>query len=142
MNWGAKIVTGMILFMVFIGVLVGFMIKEHGNDSLVEENYYEKGINYDQEYQSKRNTLIDDAKPLIKVTSNQILIQLKDSASYKLVLLRPSNSKVDFSIKGKTIGDSNLILVDKSKFEKGLWFFNLEWKSNNKNYQYKQNITL
>jgi hypothetical protein len=142
MNWGAKIVTGMILFMLFISVLVGFMIKEHGNDSLVEENYYEKGLKYDEEYQSKQNTITDDAKPGISITEKQILIQLKDNAQYKLVLLRPSDIKADQEFKGQTLSDSNLILIDKSRLGKGLWFLNLEWKSKGRNYVYKQNITL
>lgn len=142
MNWGKKLVLSLIVFILFISALVAYMIKVHGDDALVEENYYEKGLTYDQEYQNKQNMLDDDAKPLITLTENQIIVQLKDSAHYQLVLLRPSNKKADVKFEGHTVSSSNLILIERSKLVKGLWFFNLEWKSNNKTYQYKQNITL
>ncbi|RZM29342.1 MAG: hypothetical protein EOO88_05320 [Pedobacter sp.] len=48
MNWGTKIIIGMAVFMAFILVLGIFMIRSNP-DPLVDEDYYEKGLNYDQE---------------------------------------------------------------------------------------------
>lgn len=48
MNWGTKIVIGMASFMAFIIVLATLMIRSNP-DPLVDEDYYEKGLNYDQE---------------------------------------------------------------------------------------------
>ena len=77
MNWGTKIVLGMAVFMLFIIGMVVYMFKIHGNDALVEEDYYEKGLNYNQEYKAKENTLNDGAEPDIKITDSQIIIQLQ-----------------------------------------------------------------
>ena len=142
MNWGTKIVLGMVAFMLFIIAMVVYMFRVHGNDALVEEDYYEKGINYNQEYNAKQNTLNDGVEPVIKFNQNQIIIQLKDSATYELKLMRPASAKDDNLIKGKTIGDANLILIDRSEMHKGLWFLDLKWLSNGKDYQFKKNITL
>ena len=142
MNWGTKIVLGMVAFMLFIIGMVIYMFSVHGNDSLVEEDYYEKGLNYDQEYKAKENVLNEDAQPDIKINDSQIIIQLKDSASYKLKLMRPSNAKDDVISKGNTIGDNNMILIDRANMHEGVWFFELKWISNNKEYQFNKNITL
>jgi len=142
MNWGTKIVLGMIAFMMFIVGMVVYMFHVHGRDALIEENYYEKGINYNAEYNAKQNVLNDDTKPKITITKTQIIIQVKDSAKYDLVLMRPANSNDDVKLKGQTTGTANLILVDKTKMPKGMWFLNLQWHASGKDYLFKNNITL
>lgn len=142
MNWGTKIVLGMLAFMLFIVCMVVYLFHVQGRDALIEENYYEKGINYNVEYNAKQNVLEDDAKPIITITKNQMILQIKKSAHYDLVLMRPSNSLDDIKLKGKTNGSSNLILVDITNMPKGMWFLNLKWRSGNKDYLYKNNITL
>lgn len=142
MNWGTKIVLGMVAFMLFIIAMVIYMFSVHGNDALVEEDYYEKGINYNQEYNAKQNMLDDGAEPIITINENQIIIQLKDSASYELKLMRPASAKDDIQIKGITIGQANLILLDRKDKHTGLWFLELKWNSHQKAYLFKKNITL
>ena len=142
MNWGTKLALGMGAFILFISGMVFYMFSVHDQDPLVEENYYEKGINYDVEYNALQNVIKDKAQPKISVTSSQIIIELKAEASYKAVLMRPSSSADDVKLNGKTTGDNHLILVDKSKLAKGMWFLNLQWQSQGKDYLYKNNITL
>ena len=95
MNWGTKIVLGMIAFMLFIIAMVVYMFSVHGNDALVDEDYYEKGINYNQEYNAIQNVLFDKTEPNLSITKNQIIIKLKDSANYEIKLMRPSTVKDD-----------------------------------------------
>ena len=142
MNWGTKIVLGMVAFMLFIISMATYMFMVHDNDSLVDEDYYEKGLSYDQVYKAKENVLNDDAEPIIKINANQIIIQLKDSASYKLKIMRPVKAKDDIISKGNTIGKTNMILVDRANMHNGLWFLELKWISKGKEYQFNQNITL
>ncbi|WP_256004617.1 MULTISPECIES: FixH family protein [Pedobacter] len=56
MNWGSKIIIGMALFMSFI-ILLGIMMVRSTPDPLVDEDYYEKGLNYDQELRVKQHRL-------------------------------------------------------------------------------------
>lgn len=142
MNWGTKIVLGMLTFMMFIVCMVVYMFHVHGRDALIEENYYEKGINYNTEYDAKQNVLDDNAKPRITITETQIIIEIKDSAAYSLMLMRPANSNDDVKLKGITSGTSNLILVDKTKLARGMWFFNLQWRASGKNYLFKNTVIL
>lgn len=142
MNWGTKIVLGMAAFMLFIISMVVYMFKTHGNDALVEDDYYEKGINYDKEYDAKSNTLNDDAAPVIKISKSQLILQLKDAADYQLTLMRPSEAKKDVTSKGKTIGDANLIIIDAARLDKGLWSLKLEWHAKGKDYLFVKEITI
>ena len=142
MNWGTKIVLGMVAFMLFIIGMATYMFMVHDNDALVEEDYYEKGLSYDQEYNAKQNVLNDEAEPVIKINDNQLIIELKDSANYKLKMMRPSKASDDITSKGNTIGASNMILVDRANMHTGLWFLELKWISKGKEYQFNKNITL
>lgn len=142
MNWGTKIVLGMVGFMLFIIGMVIYMFHVHGRDALIEENYYEKGIDYNTEYNAKQNVVDDNAKPKIMNTRTQLIIQLKSPASYQLLLMRASDSKDDLKLIGKTTGNGNIILIDKTKIAKGMWFINLSWHSDNKEYLYKNNLSL
>lgn len=142
MNWGTKIVLGMIVFMLFIIAMVVYMFSVHGNDALVDEDYYEKGINYDHEYNAKQNVARDGAEPKIVIIQRQLMIKLKDSADYGLSLKRPSTSKDDMIVKGTTVSDSNLILIDTKNMHSGLWFLELKWMSNGKAYFFKKDIIL
>jgi hypothetical protein len=142
MNWGNKIMLTMAAFILFILALGAYMLSKQGNDTLVESNYYEKGLRYEEEYQLKANTFSDHAEPVITVNPNQVIIRLKDSASYSLVLMRPSNAKADKKQEGNTIGNDHLILLERKPADKGLWYLDLKWESNHKQYQYKKSITL
>lgn len=132
----------MITFMLFIVAMVVYMFSVHGNDALVEENYYEKGINYDQQYNDKQNVVNDNAQPKISKGQYQLIIQLKDSANYELKLVRPSRKTDDVVKKGSTIGDANVIVIDSKNMPTGLWFMELKWTSKGRSYLFKQDIIL
>jgi hypothetical protein len=142
MNWGTKLVIGIAMFMTFIVGMVVYMFKVHGNDGLVEDDYYEKGINYDAEYEAKKNVLDDDATPEVKISDSQIIIQLKDAADYQLLMMRPSSSKKDIHSSGKTIGTANLIVFNAQQMDKGLWSLKLAWQVKGKKYRYQKDIML
>ena len=142
MNWGTKIVLGMVVFMLFIIGMVVYMFRVHGNDTLVDEDYYEKGINYNDEYNANQNVITDKAEPKITISDSQIIIQLKDSANYHLTLARPSTNKDKLADSGETVSDANLIIINRQNMHTGLWYLELKWSSNAKKYQLKKSITL
>lgn len=142
MNWDTKILLGMGCFMLFIIAMVSYMFAKHDGDALVDEDYYEKGITYNTTYNAEQNMLNDDAQPKIVIDQKQLVISLKDSASYHLVLMRPSDKAEDLKFEGKTIEPGHLILVSRTHLPKGMWFLNIQWRNNGKDYLYKTNLTL
>ncbi|WP_316801616.1 FixH family protein [Pedobacter frigidisoli] len=137
-----KILLGMASFMLFIIGMVAYMFHVHGRDALIEENYYENGINYDKAYHAQQQVAIEKASPKITVTENQIIIELKKQASYELLLLRPSNQRDDMKLRGETAEPAHLIVVNKKGLARGMWFLQLKWRAGNKEYLFKNNITL
>ena len=142
MNWGTKIVLGMIAFMLFIVAMVVYMFSVHGNDALMDNDYYEKGINYNQEYNAAQNVFTDEAVPVININTSQIRIQLKDSASYTIRLMRPTTVKDDYIVRGQTLSKSNLIIIDRQDMHFGVWLLELKWVANKKEYSFKKSIKL
>ncbi|WP_443943575.1 FixH family protein [Pedobacter sp. AW1-32] len=141
MNWGTKIVMGMAAFMLFIIGMVMYMFSVHNRDALIEDNYYEKGINFNSEYTAAQNMLNDQASPEIIIDQQKMVILLRDSAEFVLTLMRPSNKKQDRKIEGHTIGATNAIVLNKKDFAPGMWFLSLSWTHANKPYLFKKNIT-
>ncbi|MCX2477230.1 FixH family protein [Pedobacter sp. MC2016-05] len=141
-NWGAKLAFVMVIFILFIMGMVTYMFMVHGRDSLVDEDYYEKGLDYTKEYNSKANVIRDHEAPVVKVTSSQIIIELKNKATYSMRIMRPADQKSDQNRKGETDGADNKIVVEQLGMAKGLWILNLNWSSNGKTYAYEKNIIL
>ena len=141
MNWGTKIVLGMAAFMLFILGMVAYMFKVN-DDTLVEEDYYEKGIAYNKEYEAKKNVLTDEATPNIEIHQGELLIKLKEEATYQLKLMRPSSARLDVKLEGKTNDAEYSIKINTARLEKGLWSLHLEWQSGNRNYLYTKDIML
>lgn len=142
MNWGTKLVIGLALFMSFIIGMVVYMFSVQDKDSLVDENYYEQGIHFDQQVEALQRVADEQVAPAIQIAENQIILQLKQAADYELRLLRPSSAREDRVRKGKTLGDANLIVVDRRGMGKGLWQLSLSWHSKGKSYLYKKQLTL
>lgn len=142
MSWGTKVVLGMVTFMLFIVAMVVYMFKVHGRDALVEEDYYEKGLSYNQVYEASQNMLNHDAQPVVVINQNQVIVQLKDSATYHLKLMRPSSQKEDVLLSGHTIGPTHLILINRKMLAKGIWTFSIQWESHKKSFYFKKDLTL
>ena len=132
----------MIAFMLFIVAMVVYMFKIHGNDALVDEDYYEKSINYDQEFKAVQNMYTDQAEPQLMYTKSQVIIKLKQHANYEMELMRPSTNRDNIKVSGSTIGDHNLILIDRNTMPTGVWFLELKWVVNGKVYLFKTRLKL
>jgi hypothetical protein len=143
MNWGTKLVIGLVAFMLFILSMVVYMFKVQDSDSLVEENYYEKGIEYDKEYNAKQNVFSEQLVPEISKQDRALEIKmLANPSEYKLSLLRPSSAKMDKVFEGTTSADNNIISIPKSGLSSGLWQIKLQWKFKGKDYLFVKDIML
>ena len=104
MNWGSKIILGLGSFMLFIVVTVIYMVSKD-SDTLIDENYYETSLSYDEVYNSKQNLIRDNAKPILKLESDSLIIQfIAAENSGNISFKRPSDGSLDqvipFDVKG------------------------------------------
>lgn len=126
MNWGTKLIIGMLLFMSFIVVLGVLMIRSD-SDALVETNYYEKGLNYDDEYAAKTQVGKDQASPEITITAADISIIFKTSAKGKVKLTRNDSKSSDTTV--KFITKSGKLNLNISRLAKGRWHMITAWEN-------------
>jgi len=140
MNWGTKLVLGLASFMIFIIALVVMMFSSK-KDALVDTDYYEKGINYNQTYNSKEQTKSDHAMPQVVINQDMLLLTFKAEAAGTVKLMRTADKNLDKSIPFKTNLNHQVILPS-ANLRKGSWRLIIEWNSAKKNYLYEQEITI
>jgi hypothetical protein len=140
MNWGTKIVLGMATFMIFI-VVLGLIMFNSKKDALVDNDYYEKGINYNKVYNRKEQTNIDHAQPEISVNQDMIIVKFVSGAQGTARLMRTSDKDLDKTMPFESNINRQLIIPARN-LKKGAWRLIIEWVSNEKSYMYEQEITL
>ncbi|WP_316789061.1 FixH family protein [Pedobacter frigoris] len=140
MNWGTKLMIGMGMFMTFIIVLAVLMFNSK-TDALVDIDYYEKGLNYNQEYTGKEQVKTDNAAPEIQLSTESIVLKFKNIAVGNLRLMRVSDKKMDKKISFETNADYEF-MVPTTDIAKGRWRLIISWKSKEKSYLYEQEVNL
>ncbi len=129
----------MALFMSFIITLAVLMIRSDSDD-LVDTNYYEKGIEYNKDYDRKNQLIKDKAEPEIIVKDNLTII-FKSPAIGSIRFLHPSDKTKDSTMNINS-GTGTQVDFPLESFRKGHWKVSIEWKSNGKSYLYDKNIVI
>jgi len=140
MNWGTKIVLGLAAFMIFI-VVLGLIMFNSKKDALVDNDYYEKGINYNKVYNRKEQTNTDHARPEVSANQEMIIVTFVHNAKGTARLMRTSDKELDKTIPFESNINRQLIIPARN-LKKGSWRLIIEWVSNEKSYMYEQEITL
>jgi hypothetical protein len=137
MNWGKGIIGGMVLFMLFIISMCVYMfrIPEDGYD----HQYYEKGLNFDKDFNKEQQVQRDHARPLIEVSDKTVSITFMKPASGTIKFVRPANEALDNVIKLDSTSGKN-INIPVERMAVGRWQLVLNWQSNHKAYLYQQEI--
>lgn len=140
MNWGTKVILGLATFMGFIIVLAVIMFNSK-TDALVDNDYYEKGINYNQVYNRKEQVYLDQAKPVITVTPENITLTFKQEARGTVRLMRTADKKLDRVFPFENTTDRSFH-IPAAGLRTGSWRLIVDWVSTDKSYLYEQEIKL
>lgn len=138
MNWGVKLMIGMLCFMSFIIVLAVKMINSK-TDALVDNDYYEKGLAYDKDYNRKEQVKIDGAAPKIEVKNGYVVLTFKDKAVGEAKLIRNSDKRLDRKIMIST-DTLNSVKIPAVELEKGRWRLIISWTTDGKAYLDEQEV--
>lgn len=140
MNWGTKLVIGMGIFMTFIMVMVILMFNSR-TDALVDVDYYEKGLKYNEIYTGKEQVKTDGAKPEIQLAAKKLTLEFKANAHGNIRMMRTSDHKMDKSISFET--DTNhKFIIPTTELDKGRWRLIINWMTNEKYYLDEQEVDL
>jgi hypothetical protein len=142
-NWGTKLVLFALLFMTFIVTLVVKIMRE--DVPMVETDYYEKGLNYQQEIDNSTrtdsmvqfNVFNDDSGYQHLVILNVSSADIPDG---KLIFYRPSNeaedAQADVSIPSKKVFQFPLHTLTPGK-----WTLKFTWTRDGQKYKIEKPIT-
>jgi nitrogen fixation protein FixH len=140
MNWGTKLVLGMLLFMGFI-ITLGVMMIRSESDDLVEQNYYEKGLDYDTEYAKKQRTVNDSAAPQLHMLSKELELIFKQPSSGTINFRHASDKRKDTAVNFDTEQSTEALIV-LDKLDKGQWHVVIDWQSAGNEYLYESDLQL
>ena len=135
MNWGKGIVFGMAAFVIFIVGMCVYMVLSP-TDSFDHE-YYEKGLDFDHDYNREQQVAKDHAQPIIQqLGDDKMEFTFAQPAKGTIKFMRPSSSASD------KIYQVNSLQVDipLASLAAGEWQLVFEWTSNKKAYLYQKEI--
>lgn len=128
------------LFMAFIITLSVKMITSN-DDALIEKDYYEKGLKYDETYNAKQEAVTDSVVPLIEENDEGLNISFSDKAKCKMTFKRLSDAKMDTTIERNTDEDFT-IQVFEEDLKSGRWMLSLKYIIDNKAYLLEREINM
>lgn len=143
-NWGKGIVIAIISFMGFIMFFVITMTTNNQYDhDLVTEKYYEKELSYQDKIDASRNAQNLRENITFDQTADGLKIKFPkefqgETLKGKVFLYRPSDKQKDFEVSLSKI--QNYLLVPDNRLLDGRWNISIEFKHENKNYFFKEEI--
>jgi len=139
-HWGVGIT---IFYVSFVLVLVGFVIFTTFNKvELVDENYYESEIQYQQKIDKiKRSNGLAQSLMIQALDKSVLLVYpagyKTDDISGTIEFYRPSEKNLDFKAK-VTPDTSGKQIVFSNNFKKGLWKVKVDWAIGDSTYYNEQ----
>lgn len=143
-NWGKGIVIAIIFFIGFIMYFVVTMTTNNQYEhDLVTERYYEKELTYQERIDASKNMQELQGSITVEKTADGIILRFPEvletkNLEGKVFLYRPSNKQLDFEV--AISKNQNYLLVPDKRLLGGRWNINVEFKDQNKNYFYSEEI--
>ena len=137
MNWGKGLVIVMLLFIGFIVSMSCYMFSMPADD--YDHQYYEKGLNFNQDYAKEKQVATDDAQPVIKQVNGEISIEFKQPAVGEVKLITPLGKSKDLMFPLNTNGGTQA-RIPLNRLAPGRWSIRIDWKSGDKGYLYQQDL--
>jgi len=143
-NWGTGIFIFLVLFI--LGIIVFYFYVTNLDIKLVEDNYYEKELAYQQKIDKINNTaslgsgieIIQDTG-ILAIQFPSIDPGLKPEGT--VWFYRPSDPEKDFTV-ALQLNDSLQQVFDISKVDKGRWVIKLDWFMGEKEYYFEEGVVI
>jgi len=129
-NWGTGIVIAFVIMVSAMLYLVSIALRQ--DNDLVESDYYQKSINYQQHIDKAKNTELLAEKIMIDYSSGSLKLnypKLADFKEYsgKILFYSPVEAKRDLSINIEA-DSSYAQIVDLSKIQAGRYMIKIDWQ--------------
>jgi nitrogen fixation protein FixH len=141
-NWGTGIFIVLTIF--FLGIIAFYFYITHLDINLVENNYYEKELSYQQRIDKVKNTESLQGKITFSKEPGILILDFPKLEAGNLPdgtvwFYRPSDPDKDFTVP-LSLNDSLQQVFDVSKLDPGRWMVKLDWKMGGKEYYYEEGV--
>ncbi|MGV3609608.1 MAG: FixH family protein [Fluviicola sp.] len=140
MNWGKRIIIGMVLFMGFILTLVTIMMRQ--KIDLVEEDYYNRELNYNAQFNAQKNYISAAEKISFETRTDSLFIHFPPKFQSKEVTInfqRPNDKNSDISF---TVKPQEKVLIPTTAFPKGVFQCIIQGSIQDQPYEMSQQVTI
>jgi hypothetical protein len=143
-NWGTGIVLALVIMVSGMLYLVSIALRQ--NDDLVENDYYQKSITYQQHIDEARNNNALSEKIRFEFSPESLKLsfpKLANSQEFEgeIHFYSPVEEKRDMTIKIKLDSMYNQIIDLKSQ-QKGRYQVKIDWKTSKVSYYQEEDIIL
>lgn len=129
-NWGGKLLIIALMFMLFVISMVVVISRQ--DMPLVEQDYYERGLNYQKEIDNHAN--IDTSVKVNLVATNLELTTSNTLSGVKVKFYRPSNPDLDKNFVTNLMAGKKEV-YDLSGLDAGKWILSVVWMKADKEYK-------
>ena len=145
-RWGLGIA---VLYGGFVIAIIAVVIFSTMQDfTLVEDNYYQKSLAFQDKIDQQQNTNNLSEKPIIVTDKSEqtITIKFPDSLAQNGItgtahFFRPSDKRAD-QLLPLILTDNSEMTVSSTRFLKGHWVLKLSWESSGVLYYQEENLTI
>ncbi len=143
-NWGTGIVIAMIVMITGMLVLVSVAVRQ--NFDLVDNDYYQKSINYQQHIEKVRNNEALPEKIRIELSDGSLRLNFPGLSGYRdfsgeIHFYSPVEQKRDLIVPVQP--ESSLVqVIDLKNLEKGRYQIKIDWKVKGTGYYQEEEILL
>ena len=144
LNWGTGIVITIIIFLIVSFAMIFHFMSQKVD--LVTDNYYEKTLIYQSKIDEAERSKEINKEIKLEYLNNQLKFIFPNSTANKIssgeiYFYRPSDSNKDFKAPFQ-LNESNEMLLDASKIEKGYWKVQIKWLMNEESYSVERTLMI
>jgi len=143
-HWGIGILAGFGLFLLVVLVMVGISITQ--TVDLVNDQYYDTGLKYQERIGTLQRTAALEGKVKVSVNAGDLTVQIPRPGAElpmtgTITLYRPSSKAKDFTT---TLApdSTGCQCIPTTPLERGLWRIQVSWKAGNTNYYSEQPVMI
>ena len=143
-NWGTGIVLAFVIMISAMIWLVSIAVRQ--NDDLVDNDYYQRSITYQEHIEKVKNNdaltekiKFDQSPGILKITFPGLVANSEYSGD--IHFYSPVEERRDLTVK-IALNPDFIQIIDLTKLEKGRYRIKIDWKAGKKDYYQEEEIVV
>jgi hypothetical protein len=144
LDWGTGVAAGIILFVLLTATLVAIAMSNRVD--LVTDQYYDRGIAYQERINSLRRTAARDEKPLVSISPDDLVIEFPRQSSDAtpagtITMYRPADKTRDVVLRVDP-DSAGIQHIGTRSLDRGLWKLQISWHEADQDYYTEQPVMI